>query len=209
LAAGNINHAGLGIRPGRRSLKPFFIPGCDRLAAALDPVFCRLMRSAAGRGIDQFFSALALSRLTLALQQELHRILRRHDARHALGPAGAGKKPTLTSGARDGSSDFRRDAVVADNVSSKAPPSASPLMAAAQGLPEVSMARNTSEDLRLSSNSIWWLQLRPWPEQFGVSRFMAPSHRQVGAAGGLLAEVTTTPLTAASAGSASRSLRVR
>jgi len=42
------------------------------------------------------FSALAFFQIDrLALQEQLHRILRRHDARHPLGAAGAGEKPDL------------------------------------------------------------------------------------------------------------------
>src|SRR5215210_3443567 len=49
-------------------------------------------------------------------------------------------------------------------------------MAAAHGLPEVSIARNTSEDLRLSSNSIWLAATSPLAlSRSAYRRFIASS----------------------------------
>src|SRR5271163_3854826 len=82
-----------------RKLESLVIPGRDRLAAALDPVLCRLDEVASRyHGIDQL-QPLGLGEVErLALQEHLHGILRRHDARHALGAAGAGEKPDLDFG---------------------------------------------------------------------------------------------------------------
>jgi len=91
------------------------------------------------------------------------------------------------------------DAVVARQRELERAPSARPLMAAAHGLPLVSMARNTSEDLRLSSNSIWLAATSPLALSNSVyRRFMLRASTDQRRRRSLLARVTTTPLTAAS-----------
>src|SRR5258707_1256760 len=108
------HHAGLGVNRAARQLEALLIPGRDRLAAALDPVFCRLDEVSSGNdGVDQL-QRLGFRQIDrLALQQHLHRILRRHDARHPLGAAGAGKKPDLDFRQPEpGLGIFRRDTIV-------------------------------------------------------------------------------------------------
>ena len=146
------------------SLKPFSSQGATALPPPLIQSFAALIRSAARHdGVDQI-QRLGLGEIDrLALQQQLHRILRRHDARHALGAAGAGEQADLDfRQAEPGLGIFRGDAVVAGSVSSKPPPSARPLIAATHGLPEVSMERNTCENRRLWSNSIWLAATSPF-----------------------------------------------
>ena len=93
------HHAGLGEHRTARQLEALFVPGRDRLAAALDPVL-RGLDHVGGRhdGVNQV-QRLGLVELDrLALEQELHRVLRLHDARHALGAAGAGEQADLDFG---------------------------------------------------------------------------------------------------------------
>ena len=93
------HHAGLGINRPARQLVGLVVPRRDRLAAALDPVLGRLDEIGSGHdGVDQLERQGLCKIDRLALEQHLHRILRRHDARHALGAAGAGKQPDLDFG---------------------------------------------------------------------------------------------------------------
>ena len=158
------HHAGLGVDRPTRQPERLVVPGRDRLAAALDPVLgCLDEIGRRHHGIDQF-QRLGLVEIDgLALEQELHRILRRHDARHALGATGAGEKSDLHL--RQSETRLRvvrRHAIVAGERAVRTPPpSARPLIAATHGLPEVSIARNISDILRLSSNSIWLAATSP------------------------------------------------
>ena len=97
------------------SLKPFSSQGATALPPPLIQSLAALIRSA-GRndGVDQI-ERLGLGEIDrLALEQQLHRILRRHDARHALGAAGAREQADLDfRQAEPGLGIFRRDAVVA------------------------------------------------------------------------------------------------
>ena len=109
------HHAGLGIDRTARQLEALFVPGRDRLAAALDPVLGGLDH-VAGRHhrIDQL-QRLRLGEVDrLTLQEQRHRVLRRHNARHALGATGTGEKPDLHLRQPEaGLRIFRRDAVMA------------------------------------------------------------------------------------------------
>ena len=89
-------HAHLGEHGTTGKLETLFIPRRDRLAAALDPVLCGLDHLG-GRndGMDQIECLGPGEVDRLALQQQLHRILRRDDARHALGAAGAREQADL------------------------------------------------------------------------------------------------------------------
>ena len=113
------HHAGLGEHRPARQLEALLVPGCDGLAAALDPVLGRLDQ--VGRrhdGVNQIQRLGLLDRDRIALEQDRHRILRRHQARHALGAAGAGEQADLHLGqAEAGLGIFRRDAVVAGTAS--------------------------------------------------------------------------------------------
>ncbi|MGY4448397.1 hypothetical protein ACVWZR_003057 [Bradyrhizobium sp. i1.3.1] len=108
------HHAGLGEHRTARQLEALLVPGRDRLAATLDPVLRRLDEVACGNdGVNQIKRLGLLDRDRIALEQDRHRVLRRHQARHALRAAGAGEQADLDLGqaeARLGI--FRRDAVV-------------------------------------------------------------------------------------------------
>ncbi len=92
-------HAGLGIDRAAGELETLLVPGRNGLAAALDPVLCRLDKIAARNNRVDQIQRLGLGEVDrLALEQQLHGILRRDDARHALGAAGAGEQTDLHFG---------------------------------------------------------------------------------------------------------------
>ena len=109
------HHAGLGEHRTARQLEALFVPGRDGLAAALDPVLGRLDQ--VGRrhdGVDQVERLGLVDRDRIALEQDRHRVLRRHQARHALGAAGAREQADLDFGQAEASFGiFSRDAIVA------------------------------------------------------------------------------------------------
>ena len=90
------HHAGFRKHRAAGQLETLFVPGRDGLAAGLDPVLCHLDH-VGGRhhGVDQLQRLGPVEIDRLALQQQLHRILRRHDAWHALGAAGTGEQRDL------------------------------------------------------------------------------------------------------------------
>ena len=97
------------------SLKPFSSQGATALPPPLIQSLAVLIRSAGRHDRVDQLQRLGLVEIDrLALQQQLHRILRRHDARHALGAAGAGEQPDLDfRQAEPGLRVVRGDAVVA------------------------------------------------------------------------------------------------
>ena len=87
-------------------------------------------------------------------------------------------------------------------MSSNAPPSARPLIAATHGLPEVSMlAAASASSLRLSSNNSCCAASSPFAFLVSAKTLLMPSSidRSAPAEKASLPEVITTPLTAASA----------
>ena len=93
------HHAGLGEHRTARKLEALLVPGRDGLAAALDPVLCSL-DEIGGRNdrVDQVELLRLLDRDRIALEQDRHRVLRRHQPRHALRAAGAGEQADLDLG---------------------------------------------------------------------------------------------------------------
>ena len=93
------HHAGLGEHRAARQLEALLVPGRDRLAAALDPVLGRLDHVGCGNdGVDQIQRLSSPSVDRLAFEQKLHRVLRLHDARHALRAAGCREQADLDLG---------------------------------------------------------------------------------------------------------------
>ena len=90
------HHAGFGIDGATWQPEVLVVPRRKRLAAALDPLLGRCDQvGGRNHGIDQL-QRLGFGEIDrLALEQQLHRVLRWHDARHALGAAGTGEKSDL------------------------------------------------------------------------------------------------------------------
>jgi hypothetical protein len=87
------------------------------------------------------------------------------------------------------------------NANSKPPPSAVPLSAATQGLPQVSMRRQSSDHLRLSSKNRAMAASSPCAAANSAKARLKPSSivRSAPAQNASFPEVMTTPFTAASA----------
>ena len=177
-------HAGLGEHRAAGQLEALLVPRRDRLAAALDPVLCGLDH-VGGRhdGVDQV-QRLGLGEIDrLALQQQLHRILRRHDARHALGAAGAGEQADLDFGeAEPGLGIFGGDAVMAGQRQLEA---AAERQAVDRGGPRLARGLDIAEHLReaaaLVEQHLVGGDLALLLQQFGVGMAHALEHREVGA----------------------------
>ena len=170
-----------------RNLEALLVPGRCRLAAALDPVLRRLDQ-VGGRhdGVDQLERLRAVELQLLALQHDHQRVGRLQHARQPLRAAGAREtgRPGFPAG-RAGSSDCRRrrDSGTT-SVSSNAPPSARPLMAATHGLPLVSMRRKISDSRPgfLEQRLVGGF-LALGLQEVGEDRTHRIQHRQVRAAG--------------------------
>ena len=197
------HHAGLGIDRAAGQLEALLVPGRHRLAAALDPVLCGLDHI--GRrhhGIDEL-QRLGLSRLIASPFSSNCIASCGEHARHALRAAAAGKQPDLDLGqAETGLRIVGRNAVMARQRQFE---TAAEREAVDRGDPRLAArfrsCADVSDNLRLSSNSIW---LRGFLAlgflRLGIRRFMPSSiDRSAPAQNASLPEVMTTPLTAASA----------
>jgi hypothetical protein len=147
VAGGEHHHAGLGEHRTARQLEAFLVPGRHGLAAALDPVLRRLDH--VGRrydGVDQLQRLRLLQIDRFALQQQRHRLLRRHDARHALGAARAGEQADLDLGqAETRLGIFSGDAIVAGQRQLEAAAECEPVD---RGHPRLARGFDRAEHLR-------------------------------------------------------------
>src|SRR5207248_1282351 len=99
IAGGKHHHAGLGEHRTAGELETLLVPGRDGLAAGLDPVLRRLDEISRGNdGVNEIQRLRFLDRDRVALEQDRHRVLRRHQAGHALRAARAGEQADLDLG---------------------------------------------------------------------------------------------------------------
>ncbi len=178
------HHAGLGINRPARQLVGLVVPRCDRLAAALDPVLGRLDEIGGGHdGVDQLERQGLCKIDRLALEQHLHCVLRRHDARHALGAAGAGKQPDLDFGqSQTGLGIIGCDAVMARQRQFEAAAERKPVD---RGSPRLARGLDAAKHLRepaaLVEQHLVGGDVALGLQHLGILPAHALKHRQIGA----------------------------